>query len=46
VGRKKEHRLLEGSQASPVRPTDKSESEDVRMVGSSSLRQGARNFDL
>lgn len=24
VGRKKEHRLLEGSQASPARPSDKS----------------------
>jgi hypothetical protein len=46
VGREKEHRLLEGSQVSPVRPSDKSESERVRMVRSSGLRQGPRNFDF
>jgi hypothetical protein len=37
--------LLEGSKASPTHPSDKgSISEDVRMVGSSCLRQAAAGF--
>jgi hypothetical protein len=40
--------LLEGFQASPVRPSDKGqyESEDVGMVKSSGLREGHQNFDF
>jgi hypothetical protein len=48
VGREKENRMSEGSQASPARPSgkSKSESEGVRMIRSSGLREGPRSFSL
>jgi hypothetical protein len=38
--------LLEGSQASPARPSDKGSMEDVKMFTSSGLRQGPCSFDF
>jgi hypothetical protein len=48
VGREKQYRLLEGSQASSARPSGKSnsESEGVRMIRSSGLREGPWSFDF
>jgi hypothetical protein len=48
LGREEKHRLWEGSQASPARPSgnSKSESEGVRISRSSGLRQGPRSFDF
>jgi hypothetical protein len=48
VGREKEHSFLEGSQASPARPSDKSRVE-IKMLGwlkAVALRKGPRNFDF
>jgi hypothetical protein len=38
--------LLQGSQASPARPSDKSGSGNVRMVRTGGSRKGPRNFDF